>query len=102
MADNKKIIQEDLALLATKAVSSVEGVGQLVRVPISFAMLADEKQNGIVINMNKEALVFDVFINVKYGVNIPQVAFAVQEKVKKAVDYYSNVKVNIHVQGIDF
>ena len=45
----------------------------------------------------------DLYIIVKYGVRIPDVALAVQENVKQAIETMTGltvVEVNIHVQGV--
>ena len=45
----------------------------------------------------------DVNIIVEYGVRIPDVAFEIQNKVKKAVESMTGLKVvevNVHIQGV--
>ena len=52
----------------------------------------------------REAAV-DLYIIVKYGVRIPDVALSVQENVKQAIESMTGlsvVEVNIHVQGVGF
>ena len=52
----------------------------------------------------KEAAV-DLFMNVEYGVQIPEVAWNVQENVKKSIETMTGltvVEVNIYIQGIEF
>ena len=47
----------------------------------------------------------DLYIIVKYGVRIPDVALSVQETVKQAIESMTGlsvVEVNIHVQGVGF
>ena len=47
----------------------------------------------------------DLYIVVKYGVRIPDVALAVQENVKQAIETMTGlsvVEINIHVQGVGF
>ena len=46
----------------------------------------------------------DVFINVKYGCKIPQVAWDIQENVKEEINTMTDMTVsavNIHVQGVE-
>ena len=46
----------------------------------------------------------DVNIIVEYGVRIPDVAFEIQNRVKKAVEGMTGLKVvdvNVHVQGVN-
>lgn len=52
----------------------------------------------------KEAAV-DLYMIVNYGVRIPEVAWNVQENVKKAIENMTGlsvVEVNIHIQGVSF
>ena len=45
----------------------------------------------------------DVNIIVEYGARIPDVAFEIQNKVKKAVENMTGLKVvevNVHIQGV--
>ena len=52
---------------------------------------------------NKEAKI-DVNIIVEYGVRIPDVAFEIQNRVKKAVESMTGLEVlevNVHVQGVN-
>ena len=72
-----------------------------------FAVLFGRKNFAIGVNVEvgeKEAAV-DLYIIVKYGVRIPDVALAVQENVQQAIETMTGlavVEVNIHVQGVGF
>ena len=47
----------------------------------------------------------DLYMIVEYGVQIPEVAWNVQENVKKSVETMTGlsvVEVNIYIQGIEF
>ena len=103
MAEKLKITIEDETLKkASEAALSVEGVSSLVNVPLGFGIRFKEREKGIATSIDENTVKFDIFINVAFGARIPQVAFAVQEAVSKAIDISANIKVNIHVQGIDF
>ncbi|MFC2741525.1 MAG: Asp23/Gls24 family envelope stress response protein, partial [Selenomonas sp.] len=46
-----------------------------------------------------------LYMIVKYGARVPDVAIAVQENVKKAIENMTGltvVEVNVHVQGVSF
>ena len=56
-----------------------------------------------VVVTDKDAKI-DVNIIVEYGVRIPEIAFEIQTKVKKAVEAMTGLKVaevNVHVQGVN-
>ena len=85
MADNFLKIAQDAAL-ATEGVSGIVFPGVL---PIP-------KDKGIDL---------DIHISVDYGVSIPEVAWNVQEAVKKATDTVKGInisRINIHVDSINF
>ncbi len=85
MADNFLKIAQDAAL-ATDGISGIVFPGVL---PIP-------KDKGIDIDMH---------LTVNYGVSIPEIAWNVQENVKKALENVKGIKIlhiNIHVDGIKF
>ena len=60
---------------------------------------------GVKILMNEDRAVIDLYVIVKYGHKISDVAWDIQEKVKESVENMTGViveSVNIHVQGIYF
>ncbi len=102
---NKRTNEEVIGEIAKKATLSVRGVGSLTNNPVGFNLRSKEISKGIWLNVNKDSLNFDVYLNVVYGSKIPQIAFNVQENIKKSIEKLTSLevdKVNIHVQGIDF
>ena len=58
---------------------------------------------GIKVDINEKEAKIDVNIIVEYGVRIPDVAFEIQNRVKKAVETMTGLSVssvNVHVQGV--
>ena len=58
---------------------------------------------GIKVESNEKDTKIDVNIIVEYGVRIPDVAFEIQNRVKKSVETMTGLKVsavNVHVQGV--
>ena len=107
--ENNNIIIEDevIATIAGIAVSEVPGVAEMSG---GFAGGITEvlsgKRNlakGIKVETKEGTTKIDVNIIVDYGVRIPDVAFEIQNKVKKAVEEKSGLKVigvNVHIQGV--
>ncbi len=59
---------------------------------------------GIKVEVGEKDAKIDVNIIVEYGVRIPDVAFEIQNRVKKAVENMTGlnvVEVNVHVQGVN-
>ena len=60
---------------------------------------------GVKVEVGEKEAAVDLYIIVKYGVRIPDVALAAQENVKQAIENMTGlsvVEVNIHVQGVGF
>ncbi|NCB41701.1 MAG: Asp23/Gls24 family envelope stress response protein [Clostridia bacterium] len=105
----EKVPDEILALCAMDAVLKTEGVFDLAggfTESISKNLLGRELlAKGIKVSEDKEGIVIDVHINVKFNVKIPIVAWDVQENVKKDLEQITGqsiYQVNIHVQGVGF
>ena len=59
---------------------------------------------GIKVDVGEKEVKIDVNIIVEYGARIPDVAFEIQNRVKKAVETMTGLNVssvNVHVQGVN-
>ena len=59
---------------------------------------------GIKVEVGDKEAKIDVNIIVEYGTRIPDVAYEIQNRVKKAVENMTGLKVeevNVHVQGVN-
>lgn len=102
-----QIADDVVAIIAGKAVSEVSGVAGMAG---GFAggiteVLSGKKNltKGIKVDINEKEVKVDVNIIVEYGIRIPDVAFEIQNRVKKAVETMTGLKVlsvNVHVQGV--
>lgn len=60
---------------------------------------------GVKVEMGKKEMIIDLFVDINFGERIPDVSWAVQEKVKDSVEKFTGLsvkEVNISVQGIHF
>lgn len=82
-------------------------------VVISIVSLAAQEINGVVGLQGKgirtesigNTINVDVFINVSYGVKCSDVAFRVQENIKRSVETMTSYKVgvvNVNIMGVNF
>ena len=98
-----KISNEVVASIAGVAVSEVPGVyGMAGGITEIFGKKGLTK--GIKVEVGEKETKIDVNIIVEYGARIPDVAFEIQNRVKKAVETMTGLKVanvNIHIQGIN-
>ena len=98
-----KISNDVVASIAGVAVSEVPGVyGMAGGITEIFGKKGLTK--GIKVEVGEKETKIDVNIIVEYGARIPDVAFEIQNRVKKAVETMTALKVanvNIHIQGIN-
>lgn len=104
---NIKIADDVIAVIAGVAVAEVPGVAEMSG---GFAggiseVLSGKKNlsKGIKVEVGEKETKIDVNIIVEYGTRIPDVAFEIQNRVKKAVETMTGLKVlevNVHVQGV--
>ena len=69
----------------------------------SFYSEIIKEAKGIKVEVENEKAKIDVNIIVEYGTRIPDVAFEIQNRVKKSVENMTGLKVsevNVHVQGV--
>ena len=102
-----QISDDVISIIAGKAVSEIEGVaGMAGGFAGGISEVLSGKKNlskGIKADIKENEAKIDVSIIVEYGVRIPDVAFEIQNRVKKAVETMTGLKVlcvNVHVQGV--
>ena len=103
-----EISNDVIAVIAGVAVSEVQGVaGMSGGFAGGISEVLSGKKNlakGIKVEINEKTTKIDVNIIVEYGTRIPDVAFEIQNKVKKAVETMTGLtvtSVNVHVQGVN-
>ncbi len=106
--DGIQISNDVVAVISGVAVSEVPGVAGMAG---GFAggiteVLSGKKNlaKGIKVEVDGTKAKIDVNIIVEYGSRIPDVAFEIQNRVKKAVENMTGLnveEVNVHVQGVN-
>lgn len=103
-----QISNDVVAVIAGVAVSEVSGVaGMAGGFAGGISEVFSGKKNlakGIKVEVTDTQAKIDVNIIVEYGTRIPDVAFEIQNRVKKAVESMTGLKVeevNVHVQGVN-
>ncbi len=84
-------IIEDIVVLA---VAEVEGT-----------LPSQSKRNGISLYLEKDGVYADVSVVVKYGYNIPELAYRIQQSVKQSVENMTRFRVaevDVHIQDVVF
>ena len=103
-----RIADEVVSIIAGMAATEVEGIagmsGGLVG---GIAEMLGRKNlaKGVKVEVGETEAAVDLYIIVKYGARIPDIALHAQENVKKAIESMTGLKVvevNVHVQGVGF
>ncbi|AEE91545.1 conserved protein of unknown function [Tepidanaerobacter acetatoxydans Re1] len=94
-----------IAGLAATEVAGIAGMSGGIVGGITEMLGRKNLAKGVKVEVNEKEAVVDLYVIVDYGVRIPEVAWNVQENVKKAIENMTGlsvVEVNIHVQGVNF
>ena len=120
MANEKEIVKKDsslgairiadevVSIIAGLAATEVDGIaGMSGGIAGGIAEMLGRKNfaKGVKVEVGEKEAAVDLYIIVKYGVRIPDIALAVQENVKQAIETMAGlsvVEVNVHVQGVGF
>ncbi len=99
---------EVVAIIAGLAATEVDGVAAMSGgFAGGFTEMLGMKNlsKGVKVEIGEKEVAIDLYIIVEYGVRVPEMAWEIQENVKKTVETMTGlsvVEVNIHVQGINF
>ena len=109
IASNLTISEDVIGIIAGLAAAEVDGVSGMT---LGFVdginqILGSNKKysKGVKIELEGNEVIIDLFVIVKYGVKIPDVAFSIQNSVKGSVETMTGLSVkavNINVQGVTF
>ena len=104
---NLSVSEEVISTIAEKTVMSVPGVFDIAGGIIDGItnILGSKKTRGIKVDISEKSISLDIYLIVEYGVKIPDIAWDIQDKVKKTLEEIVGMPVtavNIHIQGINF
>jgi uncharacterized alkaline shock family protein YloU len=103
-----RIADEVVSIIAGLAATEIDGVSSMsggIAGGIAEALGRKNLSKGVKVEVGEEETAVDLYLIVRYGTRIPDVAWSVQENVKKAIESMTGlkvVKVNVHVQGVSF
>ena len=103
-----RIGDEVVSMMAGIAALEIPGIaGMSGGIAGGIAELLGRKNlsKGVKVEVGEKEARVDLYIIIKYGERIPDVAIAVQENVKKQIETMTGlsvIEVNVHVQGMDF
>ena len=83
----------------------VQGIVALAVNEVDGTVALPGKKNGINLYLEKDGIYADVSVVVKYGYNVPELAYRIQQSVKNNVETmtkYKVVKVDVHIMDVVF
>lgn len=107
-ADEMMVTDDAIAVIAGLSAAEVPGVSGMsggISGDFAKALGRTNLTRGVKAYTKDGATTIDLYVIIKYGYRIPDVAFEIQEHVKESVEFQTGVlaeTVNIHVQGVDF
>jgi len=102
-----KISEDVIAIIAGLAAAEVPGIASMgggIAGGIAEALGMKSLSKGVKVEVKENEVSIDLYIIVEYGTRIPEVAWNIQENVKKKVEDMTGLtvtEVNINVQGIN-
>lgn len=83
----------------------VHNIVALAIAEVEGATPVQGKKNGISLYLEKDGIYADVSVVVKYGYNVPELAYRIQQSVKQSVENmtkYKVAEVDVHIQDVVF
>ena len=83
----------------------LNGIVALAVEEVEGTVLISGKWRGISLFIEKDGIYADVSVIVKYGYNVPELAYRIQQSVKQNVENmtrYRVAKVDVHIQDVVF
>ncbi len=108
MKDNVTYKKNVVISIVSLATQEINGIASISRNAVSALKSAFSKHinRGIIVDFEgTNSAIIDVFVNVKFGYSVKDVAFRVQENIKSSVESMTEFKVmavNVHVVGVTF
>lgn len=102
-----KISDEVVAVISGIAATEIKGIiGMSANLVGGITQILSGRKNlskGVKVSVGENAAAIDLYVVVEYGLKIPEVAYQVQENVRKAVESMTGLNVtavNVHVQNV--
>lgn len=109
LKDNVTYKKNVVISIVSLATQEINGIASISRTSVSAIKSALSKNinRGIIVTFenNTNNASIEVFVNVKFGYSVKDVAFRVQENIKASVESMTDFKVtsvNVHVVGVTF
>ena len=104
---NIRIANEVVGIIAGLAATEVKGVAGMSGGVVDGLSELLKKKNlakGVKVEVGERQAAVDLFVILEYGAKVPEVAYKIQENVKRAIESMTGlevVEVNVHIQGVE-
>lgn len=101
-----KIAPEVIEIIVGIAARQIDGVYAMkgtLKNSVSALFKRPNQNKGVKLTQEKAGLSVDIFADLNYGVSVPKVALAIQEKVRQQLFFMTGLKldhVNVHIDAI--
>lgn len=99
---NKPVVIQ-IVDLATKEIAGVASFAKCGRLTTKNS--TTKKKGGLAVTYLEDGIVVDLFINILFGYSVNDVAYKIQENVKRSVESMTEFKIkhiNVHITGVLF
>ncbi len=83
----------------------VQNIVELAVAEVEGTLPVESKKGGVTLYLEKDGIYVGVSVVVKYGYNVPELAYRIQQSVKQSVENMTRFKVaevNVHIQDVVF
>ena len=83
----------------------IQNIVEIAVAEVEGALSVEEKKSNVVLRIEKEGVYAEVSVVVKYGYNVPDFAYRIQQSVKQSVEnmtHYKVAEVDVHIADVVF
>ena len=100
----KKDVVIQIIELSAKEIAGVTSFSRTLGLGMK-SLFSKKFKKGIAIDFAKDGIVVDVYLNILFGHSVNDIAFRVQENIKRSIESMTEYKVkrvNVNVYGVSF
>ena len=83
----------------------IQNIVEIAVAEVEGAVLPEGKKSGVSLYIERDGVYVNVSVVAKYGYNVPELAYRIQQSVKQSVENMTNYKVaevDVHVADVAF
>ena len=83
----------------------IQNIVELAVAEVEGALSVEGKKGSVALRIEKDGVYAEVSVAVKYGFNVPELAYRIQQSVKQSVEnmtHYKVLEVDVHIADVVF